>query len=129
VLTTKPASGEELEGERLKAKFGVTLIERDLLHRKIACWRPTSLWPSRDAYHQRSSFTGEWPPLRVGYSVPGLARCPIGHLSPSEAVRGTAPAPRTGSGVEVLSLIETSNCLLFQICFPDKRSELPSSLD
>src|SRR3954449_9888583 len=34
-LSTKPASGEELERERLKAKLGAALIERDLLHEKI----------------------------------------------------------------------------------------------
>jgi transposase len=35
-LTTKPATGEELESGRLKAKLGAALIERDLLHEKIA---------------------------------------------------------------------------------------------
>src|SRR3954454_1088070 len=35
-LSTRPASGEELESERLKAKLGAALIERDLLHEKIA---------------------------------------------------------------------------------------------
>ena len=35
-LSTKPASGEELESERLKAKLGAALIERDLLNEKIA---------------------------------------------------------------------------------------------
>src|SRR3954452_16386726 len=35
-LSTKPASGEELESERLKAKLGTALIERDLLIEKIA---------------------------------------------------------------------------------------------
>ena len=35
-LTTKPATGEELENDRLKAKLGAALIERDLLHEKIA---------------------------------------------------------------------------------------------
>ena len=35
-LSTKPASGEELESERLKTKLGAALIERDLLHEKIA---------------------------------------------------------------------------------------------
>jgi transposase-like protein len=35
-LTTKPVSGEELESERLKAKLGAALIERDLLNEKIA---------------------------------------------------------------------------------------------
>jgi transposase len=35
-LATKPASGEELESDRLKAKLGAALIERDLLQEKIA---------------------------------------------------------------------------------------------
>jgi hypothetical protein len=35
-LTTKPVAGEELESERLKAKLGAALIERDLLNEKIA---------------------------------------------------------------------------------------------
>jgi transposase len=35
-LTTKAASGEELESDRLKARLGEALIERDLLHEKIA---------------------------------------------------------------------------------------------
>ena len=36
VLTSKPVTGEELQSERLKAKLGATLIERDLLQEKIA---------------------------------------------------------------------------------------------
>jgi transposase len=35
-LATKPASGEALKAERLKAKLGEVLIERDLLHEEIA---------------------------------------------------------------------------------------------
>src|SRR5271165_5256162 len=35
-LTTKPSTGEELESDRLKAKLGAALIERDLLQEKIA---------------------------------------------------------------------------------------------
>src|SRR5260370_31857702 len=35
-LTTKPVSGEDLESDRLKARLGEALIERDLLHEKIA---------------------------------------------------------------------------------------------
>ena len=35
-LTTRAATGEELESERLKAKLGTALIERDLLNEKIA---------------------------------------------------------------------------------------------
>jgi transposase len=35
-LTTKPATGEDLANDRLKAKLGAALIERDLLHEKLA---------------------------------------------------------------------------------------------
>jgi transposase len=35
-LVTKSASSEELENNRLKVKLGAALIERDLLHEKIA---------------------------------------------------------------------------------------------
>src|ERR1700755_2153607 len=35
-LATKPATGEELESDRLKAKLGAALIERELLNEKIA---------------------------------------------------------------------------------------------
>ena len=35
-LTTRAATGEELASERLKAKLGAALIERDLLNEKIA---------------------------------------------------------------------------------------------
>ena len=35
-LTSRVATGEELESERLKAKLGAALIERDLLQEKIA---------------------------------------------------------------------------------------------
>jgi transposase-like protein len=35
-LTSRAATGEELESERLRAKLGAALIERDLLNEKIA---------------------------------------------------------------------------------------------
>ncbi len=35
-LTSRATTGEELESERLKAKLGAALIERDLLNEKIA---------------------------------------------------------------------------------------------
>ena len=34
-LTTKPAVGEDLESERLKARLGEMLLERELLEAKI----------------------------------------------------------------------------------------------
>jgi transposase len=35
-LTTRPATGEDLESDRLKARLGAALIERDLLSEQIA---------------------------------------------------------------------------------------------
>jgi hypothetical protein len=35
-LTSRATTGEALESEQLKAKLGAALIERDLLHEKIA---------------------------------------------------------------------------------------------
>jgi transposase len=35
-LTTRPGTGEELESDRLRARLGAALIERDLLNEKIA---------------------------------------------------------------------------------------------
>src|ERR671927_458694 len=35
-LTARPADGEALEGARLRAKLGEVMVERDLLHEKIA---------------------------------------------------------------------------------------------
>lgn len=35
-LATRPENGEVLETERLKAKLGEVMVERDLLHEKIA---------------------------------------------------------------------------------------------
>jgi transposase len=35
-LTSRPGDGEELESQRLKAKLGEVMVERELLHEKIA---------------------------------------------------------------------------------------------
>ena len=40
-LTTRPGTGEELESDRLKARLGAALIERDLLNEKIALMEAT----------------------------------------------------------------------------------------
>src|SRR3954468_6787467 len=46
-LTSRAATGEELESERLKAKRGGALIERDLLNEKIARLEAGPLFPRR----------------------------------------------------------------------------------
>jgi hypothetical protein len=47
-LTTRPGGGEDLAGERLKARLGEALIERDLLQEKI-----TALEAGRPLARQR----------------------------------------------------------------------------
>jgi transposase len=46
VLTTKPATGEDLESDRLKARLGAALIERDVLHGESngSCVHPAARW-------------------------------------------------------------------------------------
>jgi transposase len=46
-LTTRAVTGEELESERLKARLGAALIERDLLHEKIALLEANRPLPRR----------------------------------------------------------------------------------
>src|SRR3954463_14342461 len=46
-LTSRAATGEELESERLKAKLGAALIERDLLNEKIALRAAARLFARR----------------------------------------------------------------------------------
>ena len=46
-LTTRAVTGEELESERVKAKLGAALIERDLLHEKIALLEANRPLPRR----------------------------------------------------------------------------------
>ena len=46
-LATRAATGEELESERLKAKLGAALIERDLLNEKIAILEANRPWARR----------------------------------------------------------------------------------
>jgi transposase-like protein len=48
-LTTRPATGEALETERLKARLGEMLLERELLEAKIAM-----LESGRPLAHKRS---------------------------------------------------------------------------
>ena len=49
-LASRPAGGEEIENERLKARLGEMLLERELLEAKIAvleAGRPLAQWRSR----------------------------------------------------------------------------------
>jgi hypothetical protein len=59
-----PASGEELESERLKAKLGAAPIERDLLHKQIALLeasRPLARWRRAGCNRHRQHPTPRLP--------------------------------------------------------------------
>src|SRR4051794_27749216 len=77
-LATRPTDGEALESERLKAKLGEMLLERELLEAKIAAleqpWRRTALWPAGGRGDEPDRLARKRPTLRPGPSVPGLAR-------------------------------------------------------
>jgi transposase len=77
-LTTRPATGAALETERLKARLGEMLLERELLEAKIAVLQ--ALWP--------------------GAHLPRLARGPGERVPPAQAAtRPAAPGScRTAAG-------------------------------
>jgi len=66
-LTNRPGSGEELESNRLKARLGAALIERDLLNEKIALLeadRPFARRrrkPSAASYRRSAASPMVWP--------------------------------------------------------------------
>ena len=80
-LTTRAATSEELESERLKAKLGAALIERDLLNEKIAM-RPAALLPDAGASHEPRPLAGHRQTVRPGRGLPGVAARPIWRISP-----------------------------------------------
>src|ERR1043166_9944753 len=57
-LTTRAATGEELESDRLKAKLGAALIERDLLNEKIALLESDRPLPGAGASHEPRYLAG-----------------------------------------------------------------------
>ena len=95
-LSAKPCSGEELESERLKAKLGAALIKRDLLHEKIAFWRPTALWPAeaRAMSEAVSPVSGRRYGLATVCRVWRVARSGVyRHLTPPPATPPGRPGP------------------------------------
>src|SRR5215211_3609029 len=82
-LATRPTDGEALESERLKAKLGEMLLERELLEAKIAALEASALWPAGGRGHEPAPFALKWPALWPGPRLPGLARVTGHHLSPS----------------------------------------------
>src|SRR5262252_4216016 len=94
VLTTKPATSEDLESDRLKARLGAALLERDCWRRRSPSWRPIALWAVGGSGHEPGCFAGQQQAVWLGGSQPGLAACPIRSLPSSVAatVRHTATA-------------------------------------
>jgi transposase InsO family protein len=83
ILTTKPATGEELESERLKAKLG-------------AAWRPIALWPDGGAGHEPGHIAGDWQILRARHGLPRLAVRTFWRLpQPCSRANRAASAART----------------------------------
>ena len=95
-LATRPDSGEALETDRLKAKLGEVLVERDLLHEKIAIlelsirFAARSLWPAGGRGDEHLGLLHYQPPLRPRRRLPGLAHAARRRLSP--------PRPDADSG-------------------------------
>src|SRR6266851_1932120 len=57
-LATRPESSEALENDRLKAKLGEVMIERDRLHKKIAILEFGALWANGGVGHERRRLAG-----------------------------------------------------------------------
>ena len=73
-LATRSTNGEVLENERVKAKLGEMLLERELLEAKIAAWRPSALWPAGGRGDEPDRLARKWQALRPDPCVPSLAR-------------------------------------------------------
>ena len=82
-LATRPTNGDDLESERLKAKLGEMLLERELLEARSPPWRPTALWPAGGRGDEPDRLALKWQAVWPGPRVPGLARIAGHHLSPS----------------------------------------------
>src|SRR5215212_7365299 len=65
-LTTRAATGEELESERLKVKLGAALIERDLLNEKIALLEAGRPFVRRRRIHEPRHLAGHRQAVRPG---------------------------------------------------------------
>src|SRR3954447_25774130 len=91
-LMTRAATGEELESERLKAKLGTALIERDLLRRRSPSWRPIALLSDAGARHEPRHIPGHRQAVRPGRGLPCVAACPLGCVSPPVRLAAGAAA-------------------------------------
>src|SRR3954469_24718439 len=96
-LVTRSTNGEALETERLKAKLGEILLERELLDARSPPWRPAALWPAGGRGDEPDRLALTRPALWPGPRVPGLARLTGQRLSASLLLSArTAPASRPG---------------------------------
>src|SRR3954470_12869480 len=96
-LATRPTDGEALETERLKAKLGEMLLERELLDAKIAALEANRPWPAGGRGDEPDRLAVKRQALRSGPRVPGLARVSGHHLPPSFLLSArTAPASWPG---------------------------------
>ena len=77
-LTTRPVTGEQLESDRLKARLGAALIERDLLHEKIAILEANRPLARRRLNHERH-IAGQRQAVWHGGGLPRLAARPLWH--------------------------------------------------
>jgi transposase len=89
-LTSRPGSGEELESNRLKARLGAALIERDLLNEKIALLEAGR--PFAGASHEPRHIAGQRQALWSGRGLPRLAAGPLRRLSAPEDDAAAAAA-------------------------------------
>src|SRR5215213_7436113 len=97
-LATRPTNGEALESNRLKARLGEMLLERELLEPKSRRWRLVipALCPGGDRDDEPDRFARQRHPLRTGPGVPGLAHL-AGHDLPPPLPTADQPAGPAGS--------------------------------
>src|SRR5215213_6288283 len=83
-LATRPTTGDALESERLKAKLGAMLLERELLDAKIAALEAKrALWPAGGRGDEPDRLALKRQALWPGPRVPGLASLAGQRLPPS----------------------------------------------
>jgi len=93
-LTSRAATGEALESERLKTRLGAALIERDLLQERSPCWEPAALLPDAGARHEPRHLAGYRQTVRFGRGLPCMAGRPLGRVSSSVRLPADSEAAR-----------------------------------
>ena len=94
--TTRAATGEALESDRLKAKLGAALIERDLLNQKIALLEAGRPFARKRRRPEPRPVAAHRQAVRLGRALPGMAARPLGRVSPPlRPSRAAGAAART----------------------------------